>query len=219
MFTATNIYSKFIARTVSRGLDGVIMRKLETNVMLALFLIFIGAVGRIALSSYPNIETIMVVTFIAAVYIRSWYALLVPLTALFISDLFMGNLTMTSSFSQILIFTYTGFLFVALISRHYRQYFRQNSASLDRVSIANTSMFGILFVLVFDVWTNIGAYLLMYPHTLDGLFLCYTMAIPFMLNHIVSGAVTFAVIVAPVINILGSRDPVEDPSSLPAPEH
>ncbi len=89
-------------------LDGVKMRTLNANVILALFLIFIGAVGRIALSSYPNIETIMVVTFIAAVYIRKWYALLVPLSAIAISDLVLGNLAMTSSFSQILIFTYTG---------------------------------------------------------------------------------------------------------------
>ncbi len=192
------------------------MRKLTPNVTLALFLIFIGAVGRIALSSYPNIETIMVVTFIAAVYIREWYALLVPLSAIAISDLFLGNLAMTSSFSQILIFTYTGFLFVALISRHYREHFKKNASALNRVSIANTSMFGILFVLIFDVWTNIGAYLLMYPHTLDGLFLCYTMAIPFMLNHIISGAVTFAVIVAPVSYIIGARDPVKNP--LPAPQ-
>ncbi|MCK4614630.1 MAG: hypothetical protein KAU14_07495, partial [Thermoplasmata archaeon] len=63
------------------------MRNLKNNVILALFLIFIGALGRIALKNYPNIETIMVVTFIAAVYIREWYALLVPLTAMGISDL------------------------------------------------------------------------------------------------------------------------------------
>ena len=191
------------------------MKQFNPNIILALFLIFIGAVGRIALNDYPNIETVMVVTFIAAVYIREWYALLVSLMAIGLSDLFLGHLSLSSSFSQIIIFTYSGFLFVALISRHYREHFRQNASSLNRASIANTSMFGILFVLVFDVWTNIGAYLLMYPHTLDGLLLCYTMAIPFMLNHIISGAVTFAVLVAPVSYVLGCREPL--PESIPVP--
>ena len=190
------------------------MRNLKNNVILALFLIFIGALGRIALKNYPNIETIMVVTFIAAVYIREWYALLVPLTAMGISDLFMGNLSMTSRYSLILVFTYTGFLFVALISRHYRDYFKKNSSKLDRGSIANTSMFGLMFVLVYDVWTNSGAYLLMYPHTLDGLMLCYLMAIPFMLYHLFSGAVTFALIVAPVTNQLHQTHLFEDPDPM-----
>ena len=198
-------------------MDGARMKQLSTNIILAIFLVFIGAVGRIALRNLPNIETIMVVTFIAGVYIRQWYALLVPLTALFISDLVMGNLAMTSSFSRILIFTYTGFLFLALVSRHYRTSFRQNASSINWASVTNTSMFGILFVLVFDMWTNVGAYLLMYPHTLDGLFLCYTMAIPFMLSHLVSGAVTFATIVAPVSYILGNSHNVVDPVPAPAP--
>lgn len=191
------------------------MKQLSTNAILAVFLIFIGAVGRIALQNLPNIETIMVVTFIAAVYIRQWYALLVPFSALFISDLVLGNLAMTSSFSQILFFTYTGFIFVALVSRHYRTYFRQNASSINWASVTNTSMYGILFVLVFDIWTNVGAFLLMYPHTLDGLFLCYTMAIPFMLSHLVSGAVTFAVIVAPVSHILGNDHRLTTPSPTP----
>lgn len=192
------------------------MKQMNPNLTLALFLIFIGTVGRIALSSYPNIETVMVVTFIAAVYIRQWYALLVPLMAIGISDLYLGHLSFTSSFSQILLFTYSGFLLVALVSRHYRNHFQRNAKALDGVSIANTSMFGVLFVLVFDVWTNIGAFLLMYPHTLHGLFLCYTMAIPFMLNHMISGAVTFAVIVAPVSYALHMRAPVTD--AIPTPQ-
>lgn len=194
------------------------MKQFNPNVILAVFLIFIGAVGRIALQDYPNVETIMVVTFIAAVYIRQWYALLVPITAMVISDLVMGNLAMSSQFSKILFFTYTGFLFVALVSRHHRTFFRQNASSLDWASITNTSMFGIVFVLVFDLWTNVGAFLLMYPHTLDGLFLCYTMAIPFMLSHLVSGAVTFAAIVAPVSHILGNDHRLTSPAPSPIAE-
>ncbi len=187
------------------------MKSLKPNVIFALFLIFIGAVGRIALQNYPNVETVMVVTFIAAVYIRQWYALLVPLSALAISDLVMGNLSMTSKYSLILIFTYTGFIMVTLVSRYYRTYFRKNSTSLDRASIANTSMFGLIFVVVYDLWTNVGAFLLMYPHTLEGLLLCYTMAIPFMLSHMISGAVTFALIVAPSTYHLNRSHVLDEP--------
>ena len=171
---------------------------MNRNTLMAIFLIFIGALGRIALQDYPNIETIMVVAFIGAVWIREWYALLVPLTALGISDLYLGNLNATTHYSLILIFTYTGFLLVGLVSRHYRDYFKARSSALTPTSIASTSMYGLLFVAIYDVWTNIGAFLLMYPHTLNGLFLCYLMAVPFMLYHLISGVLTFAVIVAPV---------------------
>jgi len=124
----------------------------------------------------------------------------------------MGHLSLTSGYSLILLFTYTGFLMVALVSRHYRGYFKMNAASLNKASITNTSMFGILFVLVYDLWTNLGAFLLMYPHTVNGFLLCYVLAVPFMLYHLISGAVTFALIVAPVTNVLQSRRSIEDPT-------
>jgi hypothetical protein len=194
------------------------MKSLNPNHILALFLIFIGAVGRIALVNYPNVETVMVVTFIAAVYIRTWYALLVPLGAMFISDAVLGNFTFTSTHSLILIFTYSGFIMISLVSRKYGDYFRRNASSINRISVTNTSMFGLLFVVVYDVWTNFGAFLLMYPHTLNGLALCYTMAIPFMLYHLFSGAVTFALIVAPVSNIIQHSHLVKDQTPVQTPQ-
>jgi len=180
-----------------------------------IFLVTIGAVGRIVLQDIPNFETIMVVTFIAAVYIREWYALLVPLAALGISDLFLGNFDLSSKYSMIMVFTYTGFLMVALVSRHFRTYFRKNSSQLDKVSIANTSMFGLTFVAIFDMWTNLGAFLLMYPHTPHGLMLCYTMAVPFMLYHLISGVATFTLVVAPVSYVMTRNHLFDDPAPSP----
>lgn len=180
---------------------------MSRNTIMAIFLIIIGAAGRIALQDYPNIETIMVVTFIAGVWIREWYALLVPLVSLGISDLYLGNLSATSHYSLILLFTYSGFLLVGIITRHYHNYFRKHSSSLSATSMINTSIYGLIFVAVYDVWTNFGAFLLMYPHTPSGLLLCYFMAVPFMLYHLFSGVLTFALIVAPVTSALHRTQP------------
>jgi hypothetical protein len=39
--------------------------------------------------------------------------------------------------------------------------------------------------LLFFIITNFGVWILGYPHTLDGLIMCYTLAIPFFVNSII----------------------------------
>ena len=96
------------------------------------------------------------------------YGFVVPLSIMAISDIYFGG-------GLILLFTWTGFVMMAFIgdgtrSRSFSAYFG----------------FGLLSVIAYDVWTNFGSWLGWYPHTLDGFILCYTVAIPFMLWHILS---------------------------------
>ena len=66
----------------------------EISILIAL--IFIGSVIRtifIAWNAqpFPNFEIIMVLTFLAAIFLKPTYAILVPLSSMVISDLLIGN--------------------------------------------------------------------------------------------------------------------------------
>ena len=73
-------------------------------------MIVIGVVGRFVLVSYagiPNLEIITVLALIAGIYLGGVYAVAVPLSVIFLSDLVIGN-------TYIFIFTWTAFAMIGL---------------------------------------------------------------------------------------------------------
>ena len=163
--------------------------KMKANkTLLALGLIATGVISRIWLrgllpaaphfylhfgnASYPifMIDMFFVVaalSLIAGRYLGR-YGILVPLSIMAISDIYFGG-------GAILLFTWTGFAMMALIG-----YASKNK------SFSTYFGYGILSVIAYDIWTNFGSWLGWYPHTIDGFILCYTVAIPFMLWHLLS---------------------------------
>ncbi|KAA0007948.1 MAG: hypothetical protein FE036_02825 [Thermoplasmata archaeon] len=126
----------------------------------------------LANASYPifMIDAFFIVatlSLIAGRYIGK-YGFIIPLSIMAISDIYFGG-------GLILLFTWTGFAMMAFIG--YRTKSRSFSTYFG---------FGLLSVLAYDIWTNFGSWLGWYPHTIDGFILCYTVAIPFMLWHILS---------------------------------
>ena len=79
------------------------------------------------------------------------------LLTMFVSDLFLG-------FSMITPFVYGSFILISIL-------FRQMNLN----TILSSS-------LLFFIITNFGVWIFGYPHTLDGLIMCYTLAIPFFVN-------------------------------------
>jgi hypothetical protein len=147
---------------------------------------------------YPNIETIMVVAFLAALFLPPAWAMIVPLCALFITDIFIGH-------NWIFIFTYSGFAMVTLVTLMGRDKFGNALSTISPKSVAAASGFGVMFVLIYDVWTNFGWWLLMYPHTLQTLALVYALGLPFMIYHLISGIMTFTLIALPVVSIASAK--------------
>ena len=87
---------------------------------------------------------------------------LLPLIAMAISDLYLG-------FYSISIWVYSSFLIISLLG-HY----------LKKINTKGILISSLIFFLV----TNFGVWLSGYPFTIEGLLLCYTMAIPFFINSI-----------------------------------
>ena len=65
------------------------------------------------------------------------------------------------------------------------------------IIIVTPSFVGIL---IYDLWTNFGTFLGgWYTHTWEGLVLCYTNALPFMLWHLLSTTIAMTLVIVPIV--------------------
>lgn len=132
---------------------------------LAIAFVIAGAILRFV-PHFPNFAPITAMALFGGVYLGKKYALIVPLMAMLVSDLFIG-------FYDIKLMTgvYISFLLVGLIGLFIKKY--KNIGTI----IGGTILSSVLFFLItnFAVW----AFYDWYPHTLSGLTQCFTMAIPF----------------------------------------
>jgi hypothetical protein len=106
--------------------------------------------------------------FVGATFPRR-AAWLVPLTALLISDLFIGFYS-----PLLMVFVYGGFAVGGLLGRRFLSE-RRTPGRVLACSLINATSFFIL--------SNFGCWVVgMYPRTLSGLAQCYIMALPFFRN-------------------------------------
>ena len=168
-------------------------------------LILFGTIGRYVLfgmgvQPFPNFEVIMVVAFLAIMLVRSPLALIVPLISMVGSDLLIGNpIFIGSQMNRIVLFTYSGFTMIALLSLFNKDRLWSGLGQLRLRTVGLAAGLGIGFVLLYDVWTNLGWWYLMYPHDATSLAAVFTAGLPFMVYHMISGVVTFIAIAVPVM--------------------
>ena len=175
------------------------MTNTKIPILLTAILLFtLGFGGRIMLHDYHNFETVMVSVFLASMLLPLNIALLVTISIMVLSDLYLGYMGTT----KILIFTYTGFLLVSLISSKFKNKLKGKFTSGTVYKFTSS---GIIFALVYDTWTNFGVFWLSYEHTIDNLFLVYALGLPFMIYHLLSSIVTFSLIGFPVYCILSRK--------------
>jgi len=191
--------------------------KLFSDVALLIGFILMGTIGRAMLvgwnlQPYPNFEIIMVITFLAAIFLRPTIAFLVPLFSMIFSDLLLGNpIFVGNQMNRIVLFTYSGFVMIALVNIFNRDRFKQGLGELKLKNIGMAAGLGIGFVLIYDVWTNLGWWYLIYPHTANTLAAVFTAGIPFMIYHMLSGVFTFLVIALPIISYVSMEHKIEMP--------
>ena len=157
----------------------------------AILLFALGFGGRVALHEYHNFETVMVSVFLAAMLLPTVMSLLVTLSIMILSDLYLGYF----GTSKILFFTYTGFILVSFITSKFKD---KIGGKVSAGTMYRFTSSGIIFALVYDTWTNFGVFWINYNHTIDNLFLVYVLGIPFMLYHILSSIMTFSLVGFPV---------------------
>lgn len=139
------------------------MESLLKKKQLALILfVLIAALCRL-IPHLPNVTPMTAMALFSGVYFTNKkLAIIIPLSAMFISDMFIG-------FSMISIFVYLAFIgvtFIGMVSKKMR---------LSTVLVSSLSFFVI---------TNFGVWILNYPKSFEGLVACYTLAVPFFRNSL-----------------------------------
>ena len=124
---------------------------------IVLVIIIFGILARL-IPHPPNFSPVTAIALFSGLNFKNKkFAFLIPILILFISDLLIG-------ISMINIFVYSGFLLVV-----------QLGSKIRSIRFLNI----ILASLIFFIISNFGVWIIGYPKTIDGLILCYTMAIPF----------------------------------------
>lgn len=141
---------------------GVSPRSLINPMLVVLIAVVLRLVPHI-----PNFAPIGAMALFGGAYLDKRYALLMPLVAMFISDLFLG-------FHQTMPYVYVSFLITGFIGLTLRN--RTNNTRLFFSSLGAS--------LIFFVITNFGVWAegRLYPQTLEGLARCYLLALPFFRN-------------------------------------
>ncbi len=151
----------------SQNLTNSIKLSARTKILITLALVAFGVVSRF-LPHLPNFAPIAAIALFAGVFLPRRLAILLPLAAMVISDLFIG-------FHGLIFWTWGSFLAIGLFST----FVLRKNYNLTTI-LASSIGASVFFYLVtnFGVWAE-G---LLYPPTMAGLASSYVNALPFFRN-------------------------------------
>jgi hypothetical protein len=134
-------------------------------------LLIIGIAVLMRLIPHPaNVAPIAAMALFGGAYLDRKYALLLPLTAMFVSDLFLG-------FHASMPMVYASLILTGLIGMWLKHH-----KSVQTVFLASVGSSIIFFLLTnFNYWYVTS----LYPKTIEGVLQSYVMAIPFFRNSLV----------------------------------
>mgnify|MGYP001260266973 CR=1 FL=1 len=141
------------------------------NKLIIPLIIVLAALTRI-IPHPPNFTPIIAIGLFSGVYIQKRYmAVLMPIGAMFLSDLLIG-------FHGTIYWVYGSLLLVVILGM----------IIINKVNIINCAMAAICGSFLFFFVTNLGVWLTsgFYPKTIEGIITCYIMALPFFSNTIAS---------------------------------
>ena len=129
---------------------------------------------------------VAIIALLSGLLLGSYYAFIVPISVILITDIILGN-------DYIFLFTWSGFAMIGLVGYILKA---KNKFTIKKTPTIFGA--GIGSVLLYDLWTNFGCWLGWYPHTVAGLSTCYTVALPFMLWHVLSTTIAIGLVVIPI---------------------
>lgn len=134
---------------------------------------------------------IAVISLLSGLILGGYYTFIIPICIMAISDIIIGN-------TWIILFVWSGFAIIGLIGYILK---KKQVLSIKRTPTILGASIGS--VILYDIWTNFGTWLggpqWGYTYTLEGLALCYTLALPFMLWHLLSTTIAFTIIIVPLL--------------------
>ena len=142
------------------------------NFISPLLIIFVAVLMRL-LPHLPNFTPIAAMALFGGVYLSKKYTFIIPLAAMFMSDIFLG-------FHATMPYVYGSFILAGVIGL-----WLKNHKSTKNI-ICSSLISSILFFLItnFGVW--VGGW---YPRTFSGLMESYVMGIPFFKNTVIGDLV------------------------------
>lgn len=151
------------------------------------FILF-AALTRLLPHAYNFTPLGAIALFGAAYFSQKRWAFIVPIVALWLSDLFLNNMVYAEYYDGFALFT-SGFLYIygafALITILGIKLF-------DKVTLPRVIGGALGGSLIFFIVSNFGVWITspMYPLTAEGLLMCYTAAIPFF-HYTIAGNVVY----------------------------
>lgn len=144
--------------------------KIDQIKLVPLILITLGVIARL-LPHPPNVAPITALALFGGAYLPKQYAIIIPLAAMLISDIFIG-------FHGTMLYVYGSFAAIGLMGLWLRE--KRSPGKILGLSAAAS----LLFYLVtnFGVWAHPASW---YPHTLQGLMQSYLMGLPFLRNTLI----------------------------------
>jgi hypothetical protein len=138
----------------------------KQKIVIILSFILLGVLSRL-LPHPPNFTPIGAMALLGGVYLKDKkLAFLLPLAILFISDLLISGM------HSLMPFVYLSFILITSLGI----WAKENLKLGKLVSIT------FLSSLIFFIVSNLGVWWLGYEHSLQGLSLCFTLALPFFGN-------------------------------------
>ncbi|MEE9438789.1 MAG: DUF6580 family putative transport protein [Saprospiraceae bacterium] len=172
------------------------MKLKSSNSLLISTVFIIGAAFSRLITVLPNFSVIESLALFGGAYIVSKYkAILIPVLALFLSDLVLNNTILRVFYPNVdgaVIFP--SYLIWSIISMVFIVGF--GSVLLKKVNALRV-LGGVLgSTAIFFIISNFGVWMtsLMYPKNLGGLIGCYVAAIPFVMNSLIGNLVFGAIL-------------------------
>ena len=163
---------------------------IREKIIIAIIFMSIAIGGRL-LPHVPNVAPIGALAMMSTLYISRRFGWALSLTALFISDLFIGFYA-----GGVMISVYGSFFLIAMLNLVSR---RSNAPALAVRSIMGSVAF--FTITNFAVW-QFGT---MYPHSVSGLIACYTAAIPFFRRTLIGDILYTALFVGVIQGVVALR--------------
>lgn len=146
-------------------------------------LVVLAALSRL-LPHPPNVAPIAgMALFGAAYYSKKYWAYLIPIASMWVSDLILNNVVYAQYFDSFVwfysgsLFTYGAFALIVLMG----------SITLNKKNVGSVVFSSLGASMIFFIVSNFGVWLTspMYIKTWEGLTACYVAAIPFLQNTLV----------------------------------